>query len=77
MKNTIFSNWNLMRLFRLVLGIIILVQAIEHRDVLSGILALAFMAMPIFNIGCCGTKGCAVPFKKLNTTKNINYEEVV
>ncbi len=77
MKNIIFSNWNFMRIFRLVLGIIILVQAIEHRDLLIGILALSFTAMPIFNIGCCGINGCAVPYKKSNNLKDIDYEEVV
>lgn len=67
-----------MRFFRLALGIAILVQASMSRDTMFVILGLLFTAMPVFNIGCCGTNGCNVPAPKKNTnTKDITYEEVV
>ena len=67
-----------MRFLRLGIGIAILVQAVIAKDVLFALLGLAFTAMPVFNIGCCGTAGCAVPPKKEpGTTKDITYEEVV
>ena len=78
MKQTILSNWTFMRFLRLGLGIAIIVQAVIAKDVLFVFFGLAFTAMPVFNIGCCGTAGCAVPSKKEpGTTKDITYEEVV
>jgi len=78
MKQTIFSNWTLMRFLRLGMGVAILVQAIMAKDLMFAFAGILFTAMPVFNIGCCGTAGCAVPPKKEPvTTKDITYEEVV
>ena len=78
MKQTILSNWTLMRFMRLAMGIAILVQAVIAKDIGFAIAGILFTALPVFNISCCGTAGCAVPPKKeLGTTKNITYEEVV
>ena len=78
MKQTILSNWNFMRFLRLVLGMAIIVQSTLESNWAMAILGLLFTAMPVFNIGCCGTAGCATPVKKSSeTTKDIRYEEVV
>ena len=78
MKQTILTNWTFMRFFRLGLGIAIIVQAVFAKDALFAFLGLAFTAMPVFNIGCCGNAGCTVPLKKnQDTKKEITYEEVV
>lgn len=78
MKQIILSNWTLMRFLRLVMGIAILVQAVIAKDILFAFAGIVFTAMPVFNIGSCGTAGCATPGKKTqDTTKNIIYEEVV
>lgn len=78
MKQVIFSNWNFMRFLRLVLGIAIIVQSVIVKDWAMGLLGLAFTAMPVFNIGCCGANGCATPLKKrTDNTKDVTYEEVV
>lgn len=78
MKQILFSNWNFMRLLRLGLGIAIIVQSAMAGNWTMGILGLLFTAMPVFNIGCCGTGGCNTPIKKTSeTTKDISYEEVV
>ena len=78
MKQIILTNWTFMRVLRLGLGLAVLAQAVIAKDVLFALLGLAFTAMPVFNIGCCGTAGCAVPPKKEpGTTKDITYEEVV
>lgn len=76
MKRTIFNNWNFMRFLRLILAIVIIVQSLIVKDWAMGLLGLAFTAMPVFNIGCCGVKGCSIPAKKsTENTKNITYEE--
>lgn len=78
MKRTILSNWTLMRFLRLGMGIAILVQAVIAKDMLFAIAGIIFTAMPVFNVGCCGTTGCAAPApKNPGTTKDIIYEEVV
>lgn len=78
MKN-IFSNWNLMRALRLVLGIIILVQGIQASEFMYAIAGLLLSGMAIANIGCCGVGGCRVPYSKTSkdlTNKEISYEEI-
>lgn len=78
MKQVIFRNWNFIRLLRLGAGIAILVQAVMARDLLFAFLGLLFTAMPVFNMGCCGTQGCYVPADKdQDKKKEITYEEVV
>ncbi|MEO6732565.1 MAG: hypothetical protein ABIN01_15200 [Ferruginibacter sp.] len=77
MKQSIFRNWNFMRLFRLAMGIAIVVQSVITHQWIMGIVGVLFTCMPIFNIGCCGTGGCAIPVaKKSAPVKDISYEEV-
>lgn len=79
MKQSIRGNWNFMRLLRLGVGVFIIVQAGMTKDWSLGILGLLFAIMPLFNIGCCGSGGCAAatPKRSAETTKEITYEEVV
>ena len=78
MRQTILSNWNFIRFLRLGLGIAITVQSLIEGNWTLAVLGLAFTAMPVFNIGCCSTTGCATPVKRsANTIKDISYEEVV
>ena len=77
MKQTIFYNWNFMRVLRLVLGIFIIVQAVMAKDWRIGLLGIFFTAMPLFNIGCCGAGGCSVPVKKsTENAKDVSCEEI-
>ena len=78
MKHTIFSNWNLMHFLRLGLGTAIVVQSVMTANLAMVLLGLLFTAMPVLNIGCCGSTGCAPTVKKPSTsTKDMTYEEVV
>jgi len=73
----ILQQWNFMRVIRLLLGIGILINGIVTKDVTSIILGIVFAAMPVFNIGCCGTNGCAVNINpSVKNKTNIDYEEV-
>lgn len=77
MKQVIFTNWTFMRFLRLGLGIAVLVQAIVVTDTMFALLGILFTAMPVFNIGCCGTSGCDMPpDNKTKPDKEIRYEEV-
>ncbi len=81
MKQSILSNWDLVRFLRLAIGVAILVQAGVTKDWLFGIAGLIFTSMAVFNAGCCGAAGCRTVSsgdeKITNTTKDITYEEVV
>lgn len=78
MKKMILTNWTFIRFLRLGMGIEIVVQAFLAKDMLFGFLGLLLTAMPLFNIGCCGTQGCYMPpAKNTGKTEEIIYEEVV
>jgi len=78
MKHTLLSNWTLLRFLRLVMGLAILVQAVMAKDILFAFAGIIFTAMPLFDMGCCGSAGCAAPApKNKETSKEIIYEEVV
>jgi hypothetical protein len=78
MKEAVLRNWNFFRFLRLVLGIVIIVQAIMARDWVFGLAGAFFSGMALFNQGCCGTGACYTPVKKQSDiTKDISYEEVV
>lgn len=77
-KSTILTGWNLMRIIRLIFGIVIIVHSIKQHQFLFGLLGLLFAGMAVFNIGCCVAGGCGVPTNKnKNTSTEISYEEVV
>lgn len=81
MTNRILKGWNFHRGFRLVLGIIIIVQSILMKEWLMAGLGGLFTLMPIFNVGCCGGSACCdIPNErntKLETQNNdITYEEI-
>lgn len=77
MKQLIFSNWNLVRFARLLMGIAILVQAALLADVLFIVLGILFTTLPVFNIGCGCSNSCyTTPSKKQTSEKEITYEEV-
>lgn len=78
MKQTIFSNWTFIRIFRLGIGFAIFIQAIIAKDILFGLIGILFTGMAIFNQGCCSTAGCITATKKsIEPAKDITYEEVV
>lgn len=76
----LISNWTFMRIIRLVLAIVILVQALYARDTTTAAIGLMLLAMAFMNIGCCGVGGCQTPIqktKKSDPQKEVSYEEVV
>ncbi|MGN6181638.1 MAG: hypothetical protein ACTHNW_20820 [Mucilaginibacter sp.] len=78
MKDRILRNWNLPRILRVMIGIVILIMAISRADPGSGIIGAVFTAMGVFNIGCCGSGACYTPVKNSKKdSKDICYEEVV
>ncbi len=77
-RETLLTDWNLMRILRLALGIYVSVQAVETQSTISMIFAVFLLFQAFSNTGCCGSNGCAIPIKKNNSSKTeeIEYEEV-
>jgi hypothetical protein len=73
-KSTLFTNWHLVRILRLVFGVFVLVQAVTTRDTLAGMISVLFLYQAFTNTGCCGASGCAVP--NISTEKNQKIEDV-
>jgi hypothetical protein len=66
-----------MRIIRLALGIIIIIQAIDIHDWMLGIAGTIFAAMAFMNAGCCGTACYTKPIKETTPLPNtVIYEEV-
>ncbi|MBW7869098.1 MAG: hypothetical protein H3C31_12315 [Brumimicrobium sp.] len=75
--NKLVTGWNFMRVFRLLLGIFILIEGIRSQENAVLLFGGLFTLMPLFNIGCCGPAGCSTPISKdSNLNKEIEYEEI-
>ena len=79
MNNLLFTQWNLFRVIRLILGIGAVIQAIMTVEIVLGIAGALIAGMALLNIGCCGASGCSVPpnGKQKLKKEEITYEEVV
>jgi len=78
---SLFNNWTLMRLLRLVFSIIILVQAVSAHDTAMSFAGIFLLGMTLANVGCCGSNGCSTNTYKKPTEnvkeQTVSYEEVV
>lgn len=66
----ILTNWNFMRILRLLMAIFIIFQGIETEQWLFVAAGFIFALLSIFNIGCCGTSGCNTNFASKSDSKN-------
>lgn len=68
MKARIFSNWSIVRLLYVVLGILICIQAIYSEQWFELIIGAYFLVMAVFAIGCatgnCVDNSCEVEIKE-------------
>ncbi len=74
--NAIIQQWNIARIIRLVLAIVILVQGIIVKDTMTMVLAVFLGGMAIANVGCCGTNRCAINNRSSTEIETIEYEEL-
>lgn len=70
-------GWTLIRLMRLILGGVVLFQAIQAAEWIFIISGGFLFLMPLLNIGCCGASGCRITTTEYTgDVKNVTYEEV-
>lgn len=75
------KKWNFMRFLRLVLGVIIVVQGVQHGEWLFVVLGAMFSILALLNLSTCGiNNSCASKYNKFKTEdfnkESIDYEEV-
>ncbi len=74
---TILYGWNVMRVVRIVVGCIIILQGVFAKDSVLIILGIVFSGIALANVSCCGVGGCAVKTNaEINKNEDISYEEV-
>jgi hypothetical protein len=72
----VLIGWNVFRVVRLLIGMAALVQGIVQKEVLVLAAGSWILFGALFNLGCCGSGGCAVPKSTQKTNKEVTYEEV-
>jgi hypothetical protein len=75
-----FRSWSIMRILRLLFGVIAVIQAAITFDFVLGLLGLVVGGLAFFNVGCCGSAGCDTNDKNVNINKekyDVEFEEVV
>lgn len=78
MKETLLKGWHLMRILRLGMGSLMVVQFIQTSDKLVGLIGALLLYQALFNKGCCSNNGCAAtPQNKANNKiEDISFEEI-
>lgn len=78
MRNTI-TSWDGMRIFRMAVGVALIIQAIVVQDILIGLAGGLFAFMALTNTGCCGAGACSTgrrSGKKSDSAEEVSYEEL-
>lgn len=72
------NDWNVMRVIRLALGILVIIQSISEKNFMLTVAGGLFAFLALINVGCCGANGCAVKSRenKSNLKEEAVYEEV-
>lgn len=61
-RKTILSDWHFIRWFRLIIGLIVLIEAFRTSSGWLGLMAALFLYQAVFNAGCCcAGNSCSVP----------------
>jgi len=74
----ILQGWHFMRVLRAALAVFIIIQGFQVHNYMSLLFGGGFLAMAIFNVGCCGPNGCATSYDSSEkpTEQNVVFEEV-
>ncbi|PQJ12007.1 hypothetical protein CJD36_009465 [Flavipsychrobacter stenotrophus] len=80
-KESLLTNWSLIRIVRLAIGIWMVGMGIQSKDWAVGLFGGFFLYQAVTNTGCCGSGACYTPprgrkFNREEPTKEIEYEEV-
>lgn len=73
------SYWTIIKVFKVALALMVLVQAYMANELFLGIFALFFLGQTLLNVGCGSPAGCGVPStnKIEKSTEDITFTEVI
>jgi hypothetical protein len=81
-RQRLMRGWGLMRLFRLGLAVLVLIEAWKNTEILFGILGGILLFQSLLDIGCCGSGGCEINYPKakerpgIPDAKEVTFEEL-
>lgn len=62
-----FRSWDIMRIFRLLLSVAVIIGGATTKDWTLTSLGGLFCFMQIFNVGCCCATSCCTPLSKTDS----------
>lgn len=75
-----FKSWSFERYFRLGLAILVGIYAINTKEYSVLIVTAWLGVLALFNISCCGTRGCGTTLNEPTDSTNndivVKYEEI-
>lgn len=75
-KEILFTQWNFFRVVRLLLSIVILIQAVMALSIPLGILGALFLVQVFLSPLGCAAGSCGIPVQNENKQKEITYQEI-
>jgi hypothetical protein len=62
----VINGWNIIQWIRLMIGLLLVIQAITASNILIWIIAILFLFQALTNTGCCDGNRCDFTGKKKN-----------
>lgn len=81
-KQRLTKGWGFMRLFRLGLAVIVLIEAWKNTEILFGVLGSILLFQALLDVGCCGSGRCGINHPKIKERsgatdlKEVTFEEI-
>ncbi len=63
-KQKLLTNWHIMRVMRLGIGIMMIGMGIQSRDLAIGLFSIFFLYQAVTDTGCCGAGACNTPMRR-------------
>ena len=75
------TNWHLIRIFRLGIGIMFIIMGFQSQDWMIGLFSTFFLYQAITDTGCCGSGSCTpryerTPLTSLTSDQVVEFEEI-
>lgn len=74
----LLKNWSVMRIVRLLAGVVIIWSSFTDRQPILGVLGAFLLLQAVLNTGC-GSAGCSVPNSRKSLRQDsgkVHYEDI-
>ena len=82
LKKRLTQDWNLMRIIRAGLAVLVLVEAWKSAQIIFAVLGSVLLGQVLMNVGCCGSGGCEIshdqkePKSDEAKLKDVTFKEI-